>query len=208
VPPKPLAIALLVEEATPASGALEPAVGGPTGADTEARRERLEGWFRDHFDTLWRLAARLGVPHAHVEDVVQEAIIVADRRAAEIAPGCERAFLIGTVVRASANQRRKHKIRQEHAAGLGSEPSLGAAPDAEELLAQKQLRQLLERVLDTLPSELRTVLVLHEIEGCSAAQIAQLLELPVGTVASRLARARGKFSKAAARLRAQWPEHR
>jgi RNA polymerase sigma-70 factor, ECF subfamily len=200
VPLRPLSVALLLNDTAPAPT--------PPAAPVQdvARQERLEGWFRDHFDTLWRLAARLGVPHAHVDDVVQEAFIVADRRAAEITSGSERGYLMGIVARASANQRRRQKTRREYAADLAQQPGPSAPADAEELLAQKQLRRLLELALDELPSEQRSVLVLHELEGFSAPEIAKLLELPLGTVASRLGRARGRFSKAAARLRAKWSE--
>jgi RNA polymerase sigma-70 factor (ECF subfamily) len=208
VPLKSPSAAMSWPGAPSVSATPEPAVHAKATAASPRQGERLEGWFRDHFDTLWRLAARLGVPLAHVDDVVQEAFIIADRRAAEIAPGSERGFLIGTVVRASANQRRKQKIRLDYAVSLSRQPSPSAPADAEELLAQKQLRQLLDVALDELPEEQRSVLVLHEIEGFSAAQIGELLELRVGTVASRLARARTKFTKAAARLRAKWPEHR
>jgi RNA polymerase sigma-70 factor, ECF subfamily len=208
VPLKSLSVALSLQQVPSVLGPPEPAVHTKAIAASPARNERLDGWFRDHFDTLWRLAARLGVPHAHVDDVVQDAFIIANRRAAEIAPGCERGFLVGTVVRASANLRRKQKIRLDYAISLSRQPSPSGPADAEELLAQKQLRQLLDIALDELSGEQRSVLVLHEIEGFSAAQIAELLELPVGTVASRLARARTQFTKAAARLRAKWPEHR
>ena len=79
--------------------------------------------------------------------------------------------------------------------------------DAEQLLARKQLRQLLDAVLDTLPLEQRTVLVLHELEGFSLAEVASLLEVPPGTVDPRLARARKKFSNSAALLRSRWNKH-
>jgi RNA polymerase sigma-70 factor (ECF subfamily) len=208
VPLKPLSVAFLLGEAAPVlaspAGSLEALVP----VDAAARQARLEGWFRDHFDTLWRLAARLGVPDAQVDDVVQEAFIIADRRADEIAHGSERAFLICVVVRASANQRRRQKTRLDYAAGSLQQASESSPADAEQLLAQKQLRQLLDEALDELPSEQRSVLVLHEIEGFSSAEIAALLDLPAGTVASRLGRARAKFSRAAARLRAKWPQHR
>ena len=65
--------------------------------------ERLEGWFRDHFDTLWRFAARLGIPRQHVDDVVQEVFITASRRAATIASGAERRFLIAVTIKIAAN---------------------------------------------------------------------------------------------------------
>ena len=105
VPLKPLSAALLFEGTTPVSPSPDPSLAARAPVDATGRHARLEGWFHDHFDTLWRLAVRLGVPDAHVDDVVQEAFIVADRRADEIERGSERGFLIGIVVRASANQR-------------------------------------------------------------------------------------------------------
>jgi len=207
---KPQPAALFWGGALPAleaSAAAAPEVDAEPTLDSRQSPGRLEGWFRDHFDTLWRLAFRLGVPEESVDDVVQEAFITADQRAAEIARGSERAFLIGVTVRVCANQRRRQKLRRERTSELTHEGSSPGPADAEQLLAQKQLRELLDVALDALPPEQRSVLVLHEVEGFSAAEIAELLQLPMGTVGSRLRRARDKFSKAAARLRSKWPEH-
>jgi len=194
---KALPLSLLVDEGTPSPSAALSQASSPTRADP------LEAWFRDHFDTLWRLAARLGVPHANVDDVVQEVFITAERRLADIVPGSERRFLVSTTIKLSANARRRQETGRQRLAAFahGAEP----AADAEQLLAQKQLRQLLDVALDELPLEQRAVLVLHELEGFSVSEIADLLEVPQGTVASRLGRARAKFSKAAARLRCRWP---
>jgi RNA polymerase sigma-70 factor (ECF subfamily) len=172
------------------------------------RRPPLEAWFRDHFDTLWRLAARLGVPRSNVDDVVQEAFITAERRAADIAAGSARAFLISTTIKLSANHRRSQRTRAEHVADLELEPCREGPADAEQLMAEKQLRLFFEMALDELPPEQRTVLVLHEVEGFSVSEIAELLEDRPGTVASRLNRGRARFSRAAARLRAEWQQHR
>ena len=174
----------------------------------DERRQRLEAWFRDHFDTLWRLAARLGVPVANVDDVVQEAFITAERRADDIQDDSARAFLIGTTVKLSANYRRRQRTRDEYAADLEQQPPVDGPVDAEQLMVQKQLRLFLELALDELPPEQRSVLVLHEVEGFSVAEVAELLGDPPGTVASRLSRGRARFSRAAARLRAEWREHR
>jgi RNA polymerase sigma-70 factor (ECF subfamily) len=215
VSPKPLPASFLWGDVLPAAAG-SPAARQTPGPSIDAARaedpapgqRRLEGWFRDHFDTLWRLAFRLGAPPENVDDVVQEAFITAAQRANEIARGSERAFLIAVTVRVCANQRRRHKLRRERTADLAHGNGTAVAADAEQLLAQKQLRQLLDLALDALPPEQRSVLVLHEIEGFSAAEIAELLQLPMGTVGSRLRRARSKFSKAAERLRSRWPGHR
>jgi RNA polymerase sigma-70 factor (ECF subfamily) len=204
-PLKPLHSSLVLDGASYGVGRALRSVAAP---DAGERRRRFEGWFRDHFDTLWRLAARLGVPHGNVDDVVQEAFITAERRAEDIVAGSERNFLISATVKLCANQRRREKTILEHAADVRQAHDQPGPADGEQMLAHKQLRQLLDMALDELPLEQRTVLVLHQIEGFSAAEIAELLDLPAGTVASRLGRARTKFSKAAARLRAHWPDYR
>lgn len=176
----------------------------PSSSAPSARPEgSLARWFHEHFDAMWRLAARLGVPREHVDDVVQEAFITADRRARDIAPGAERRFLMSVTVKLAANQRRRGKTQRLALAEVERTPP-EASPSAEQLLARKQLRELLELALAELNPEQRDVFVLHELEGCAVAEIATLLEIPLGTAASRLARAREKFSKAAARLRPRW----
>jgi RNA polymerase sigma-70 factor (ECF subfamily) len=173
-------------------------------SEADAPPSVLERWFKAHFDSLWRLAARLGVPREHVDDVVQDVFVTANRRAAEIASGSERRFLISVTVKISANYRRRHRHQRDALARIEQAPQETHPPDAEQLLGQKQLRQLLEVALGALSDEQRSVFVLHELEGLQVPEIAQLLEVPVGTVASRLARARDKFSKQAARLRPRW----
>lgn len=185
------------------NGAAAPAAAGGVSwvaSETEGRL-RLEGWFRDHFEAVWRLARRLGVPPALIDDVAQEAFITAERRAADIADGSARSFLFQTTIKLSANCRRKHAHQQQLLAPLAlhGEP----CPTAEQLLDGKRRRELLEWVLEQLPGEQRNVFVLYEIEGYNVPEIAELLELPSGTVASRLGRARDKFAKTVARLRAQ-----
>jgi RNA polymerase sigma-70 factor, ECF subfamily len=152
-------------------------------------------WFDDHFDSLWRLVARLGVPRHSVDDVVQEVFITASRRHAEIREGQERRFLIGTAVRVSANYRSRACVRHEVAQGDWLDQVSCSTPSAEQLLIEKRAREQLEQALESLPAEQRSVFVLYELEGFSVAEIAELLDLPSGTAASRLARARARFSQ-------------
>jgi RNA polymerase sigma-70 factor (ECF subfamily) len=71
----------------------------------------------------------------------------------------------------------------------GSEPMDGhAAPDAD--ILRRERAELVQAGLEALSIEYRQILVLREIEGCSYEQIAEILELPIGTVRSRLFRAR------------------
>jgi RNA polymerase sigma-70 factor (ECF subfamily) len=163
-------------------------------------------WFHEHVDALWRLVARLGVPAHSVEDVVQEAFIVASRRRADIGPGQERRFLMATAVRLCSNYRQKAHVRRELSQGDDFEDQPSPLPDAEQLLIEKGWRELLDRALAELSETHRTLFVLFELEGFSAPDIAKLLDLPLGTVSSRLWRARAKFSEAAARLQSATQE--
>jgi RNA polymerase sigma-70 factor (ECF subfamily) len=72
------------------------------------------------------------------------------------------------------------------------------APSPEAEAAREQLRSILERAIGDLPENFRTVFVLHEIEGVSVEEAAQALEIPTGTVKTRLMRARRKLQQALA----------
>jgi len=156
-------------------------------------------WFHRYFDVLWRLVARLGVAGHSIDDVVQDTFIAASRRRADIREGQERRFLIGTAVRLSSNYRQRAHVRREVLDGERLELEASDVPDAERLLIEKHLRALLDAALAALPDAHREIFVLYELEGFSTPEIAEMLGVPLGTVASRLARARSSFSKAAAR---------
>ena len=157
-------------------------------------------WFREHVEQLWRIVSRLGVPAHSVDDVVQEAFITVSRRRADIGKGQERSFLIATAVRLSSNYRQKAHVRREVGRGDGFERDASPAPDAEHLLIAKRMRELLDQVLARLSEAHRRLIVLYELEGFSVPEIANLLDLPIGTVSSRLWRARAKFAELAASL--------
>jgi RNA polymerase sigma-70 factor, ECF subfamily len=177
------------EAAADAAGPAAPATGGSLPAE----------WFHRYFDVLWRLVARLGVAGHSIDDVVQDTFIAASRRHADIREGQERRFLIGTAVRLSSNYRQRAHVRREVLYGDRLELEASDVPDAERLLLEKHYRSLLDAALAALPDAHREVFVLYELEGFSTPEIAEMLGVPLGTVASRLARARASFSKAAAR---------
>jgi RNA polymerase sigma-70 factor, ECF subfamily len=155
---------------------------------------------QEHVATLWRIVARMGVPAHQVDDVLQETFITAARRSAGIEPGRERAFLIATATRLCANYRQRAHVRREVSLGETLEGYASGEPDAEGLLIRKRLREQLDDALACLSAEQRAVFVLYELEGFSVPEIAEWLTLPLGTVASRLGRARSKFAEAVARV--------
>jgi RNA polymerase sigma-70 factor (ECF subfamily) len=91
-------------------------------------------------------------------------------------------------------------VRHEVSGSELLEQRASPMPDAEQLLMEKRLRRKLDEALATLSDAHRDVFVLYELEGFSVPEVAELLGLPLGTVSSRLGRARASFSRAAARL--------
>ena len=78
---------------------------------------------------------------------------------------------------------------------------MGDSPTQEELSDQLRARLLLDRILSEMTAELREVFVLFELEELAVAEVAELLSIPIGTVGSRLRRAREEFHERARRLK-------
>jgi RNA polymerase sigma-70 factor (ECF subfamily) len=156
---------------------------------------RLRGVVEQHFDFVWRSLRRLGVPSEAVDDAAQEVFWIMARKLDAVASGSERAYLFATALRVSSDiRRRRARQRVVHDSELvEAVADLAADPDA--LIDQKRARDLLDVVLDKLPLDLRTVLVLTEGEELTMAEIASLLGVPPGTIASRLRRARAMFQE-------------
>jgi RNA polymerase sigma-70 factor (ECF subfamily) len=163
---------------------------------------RLAELLKAHFHTVWRAVRRLGVTEDVADDAAQEVFIVAARKLDAVEPGGELRFLYGIALRIAANVRRARLRRREHADDEALLVAAAHAPHAEALLEQKRMRELLDVVLDELSDDLRTVFVLYELEGFTAREISELLDLPAGTVASRLRRGREAFQASAERVRA------
>jgi RNA polymerase sigma-70 factor, ECF subfamily len=175
----------------------------PPAASPPARGERLEALARDNFQFIWRSLRRLGVPPDAVDDAAQHVFEVAARRLSEVEAGRERAFLFKTALLVAQAARRSSARNRQ----LVDEDAIDAChdprPSPEELAERRHHRVLLDEILDALPSEARPVFVLYELEELSTLEVARVLEIPIGTVASRLRRAREEFLEQAKRLRAR-----
>jgi len=158
-----------------------------------------------HLDAIWRFMRRLGVSPDDLEDAFQEVAMIASNRLADIAPRAERAFLFGTAFRVATDYRRRSDGRRE----VGDETLAyeeDPAPEPDALTDQARARALLERVLAGMTTDLRAVFMLHELDEMTMAEIAELLDIAPGTVASRLRRAREQFEEHVDRLQARMNE--
>jgi RNA polymerase sigma-70 factor (ECF subfamily) len=167
------------------------------------QERRLASMLNTHFACVWRAGRRMGLAPAQAEENAQETFAVAARKLDRIAKGCERAYLLGVAVRLAGNLRRRNAVREEPVAFEHEQrETADATPLAEDLLTQKRQRALLDRILQSMSDDFREVLTLYEIEELNVPEIAVALEIPEGTAASRLRRAREEFSRKIGRLTA------
>jgi RNA polymerase sigma-70 factor (ECF subfamily) len=145
-----------------------------------------------HLDTLYRVALRLTGDAASAEDLVQETMLKALRAWRSFRPGSNaRAWLITILRNQFINEwraRRRAPAQVEFEA-LPDLPSL-TDPDPEGRFFRELVDEEVLEAVDELPPDFREVLVLSDMEGLPYGEIAEALSIPVGTVKSRLFRAR------------------
>ena len=157
----------------------------------------------NHFETVWRALQRLGVPERSLEDSAQQVFLVASRRLDDITRGDDRGYLLEVSLRVTLEARRvlTRESREVLIDGqVLDSTSLGARPcGPDEALEQKQALARLAGVLDKMSEELREAFILFEFGELSAPEVASVLEVPVGTVASRVRLARAQLRRALSR---------
>jgi RNA polymerase sigma-70 factor (ECF subfamily) len=172
--------------------------------DTE-RSARFEAVALPHLDSAYNLARWLMRNDADAEDVVQQAYFRAFRYFASFSGGDGRGWILTIVRRACYDALQKRRTERD---GLGRAIELDddevaqiadAAADPEAALLGKSDSALIDRLLAALAPEFREVLVLREFEDMSYRDIAAVVGVPLGTVMSRLARARELLRRGYAR---------
>jgi RNA polymerase sigma-70 factor (ECF subfamily) len=151
---------------------------------------------RYHADVR-QFVRRACVRPGDVDDVVQDTFLTAARASASYdGRPCARPFLIGVAAQVMRQRRRSWARWAEVLVELVSAPSSAAALSPEEHAESAQTGEILERALAKLTEEKRLVLLLFEREGLSGEEVARVLEIPLGTVWTRLHHARADMRRA------------
>ena len=166
----------------------------------QARVERL---VREHHAFVWRSARRLGVREGDLDDVVQEVFLAAAKNIDSIQHGRERGYLFRSCIYLASHARRSVQRRREVVDEERLSEELDVRPSPEQAAATSQARARLQALLEEMPADFRAVFVLFELESMTMAEIAEVLHVPPGTVASRLRRAREIFVEQAAVVRGE-----
>jgi RNA polymerase sigma-70 factor (ECF subfamily) len=181
-------------------------VPGGSDRDLSEREEtadarRLRALVDDYYDFVWRSLRYLGLPPADADDGAQQVMCVLARRLGDVKPGAERSFLFSAATRVAATCRRAQRRRPEDADG-DLDALRAPTPAGDELLDERRAHEMLHRIIQGMPVELRLVFVLYEIEELTTPEIAAMIGVPVGTIASRLRRARETFQAIVKRMQA------
>ena len=147
-----------------------------------------------HAPFLLRVTERLTGPGAHVEDLVQDVFMVAHRRRKELREGPE---LRGWLYRVTSNKARQYKRslwrRFRLARAVEVDPLRPIPGEPDDIAAQRERGRKIRETVLALPFLQREVFVLFELEGLDTRTVASLLDVPEGTVSSRLFAARRLF---------------
>jgi RNA polymerase sigma-70 factor (ECF subfamily) len=165
------------------------------------RRARFEAQALPHLDAAYNLARWLARPPLDADDIVQDAMLRAFRAFDSFRGDNLKPWLLAIVrncfLTAAGNARRTRNVPiiEDDQAGADDPAWIANTPDPESAAISAEERRRLDEVIALLPREFREVLVLREMEDLSYREIAQITGAPIGTVMSRLARARGMLKE-------------
>lgn len=183
----------------------EPAASGHREGVTVAAGTRHAGFrafYEEWADYVFRLLRRLGVRETDLDDATQDTFVVAAGRFDEFTGGSARAWVTAIAVRVASNHRRRPAYRREELDDEAGHATADRAPGADDRLAQRDARRLVQRALAKLPEPQREVFVLHEIEGFPVPDIARMTGVALNTQYSRLRLGREAFERAVQELAA------
>jgi RNA polymerase sigma-70 factor (ECF subfamily) len=162
---------------------------------TQPDLRRFERVVLPHLDDAYTLARHLLRDEHDAQDVAQDAVLRAWRYFDSYAGGDARAWLLAIVRNCSMTWRRRHRADGDRVPlAMADELQVGSPDQADTRAVADSERRLVERAVDALPDEFREVIVLREAQSLSYREISEVVGVPIGTVMSRLARARKRLA--------------
>ncbi|MBW3669189.1 MAG: sigma-70 family RNA polymerase sigma factor [Actinobacteria bacterium] len=168
---------------------------GTPAASDERRRDAFAAYVLPEIDVLLRVARTLVPRPADAEDLVQDTLLRAFRSIESFDGRHPRAWLLTIMRNAEMNRTRRRRPEllddPDSAERVGHEENLAASPEA--AIVGETFDAVVVESLDALPDRFRRVVVLVDVDGLTYAEAAHLIGVPVGTVMSRLHRARTRI---------------
>src|SRR5690606_26225347 len=175
----------------------KPSPSAPAGAPVAGTRQSASELFAEHAPFVARFLWRMGAPEHEIEDLVQDVFLVAHLRGGFVEDRAKATTWLASIAfRVWSSERRRFRRHSE----LSNDGVLARAqspgPTPAEALATSESLHRVRTVLEQIDERSRAVLILVDFDGASCIEVAESLNVPVGTVYSRLHKARKRFSKA------------
>jgi len=167
----------------------------PTPADDDETRASFEREALVHLDSLYRVALRLTGNPAEADDLVQETMLKAYRAWHQFEQGTNAKGWLLTILRHAFINEYRRRTRHPETVDLDAIEPFSVFEELQDddpqgTFFDRIVDDEVLRAIDELPEQFRETVVLSDVEGLSYEEIARVLEVPVGTVKSRLFRAR------------------
>jgi RNA polymerase sigma-70 factor, ECF subfamily len=166
----------------------------PTAASAEADADRFAQEALTYLDHLYGTALRLTRRPADAEDLVQDTYLKAFRGRSQFEPGTNLKAWLFTILHNTFRNMRRHDGRNpvdvDSEAVEQAVDVSGRDRTPEQLLTRQALDADLQAALDALPDAFRQAVWLRDVEEFSYAEIARMIDVPIGTVMSRISRGR------------------
>ena len=157
------------------------------------QESEIQKQFQTHFNLLYSIARRLTDNDDDAEDLLQNlALLLHQKQRLFHEAQNPKAYMIKSLNNLFINQWRSIKNQPHFRADeLNADSDLTSADESiEQQIHHLQMSEHIENTLSAIPKEHRTVIVMHDIEGYSLPELSTMLDLPLGTLKSRLHRAR------------------
>jgi RNA polymerase sigma-70 factor (ECF subfamily) len=170
------------------------------GEDASGKRKEFESEALVHLDTLYNVALRLTGNASDAEDLVQDTVTKAYRAWDKYQPGTNcRAWLV-TIMRNTFINEFRRRSKQPSPVQYDSVEDIAVFEEVQDRDPEGSFYRFIvddkvKQAIQDLPEEFRIPVVLSDVEGLSYAEIAEILDLPVGTVKSRLFRGRRRLQQ-------------
>ena len=152
--------------------------------------------YREHARFVWLSLQRLGIHPSDLDDIAQDVFMIVHRRLDTFDRRARvSTWLFGICMRVAANYRRRRRWTREVLSNGSDDDRPATLTAADDILVRREQREIAERALNRLEVAKRATFVMFEIESLSCLEIAELMNVPVGTVYSRLHSARRELEK-------------
>lgn len=159
-------------------------------------REELDQLLAASAPLAYRIALAVLRNHSEAEDVAQDALVRAFRKIRDLREGQRfKGWLVRMTFRLALDRRKSDRRREERETRWARPELRPPQPSVEEMVASKQFQERLVRALEELPERLRLVMILAAMEGYTMSEVAEILQTSIGTVKSRLFKARKSLAE-------------